>query len=469
MTRNKQRKGKRPGKEREQQEQREEEIEKEEPNKRQRRATYSYVDEEIFWGPNPSRNSVLKAVDPWLRSYRSNCNCGEYISRLQNSVNEMGSSSQPPEPTSVPPNFNEGPKNQSSLSPSLNSQDTSVLNNWNMVPPSLPMMGTSSSQQQLPLLRPMQGQTPLGNQPMNSPNMVSYSATTIGASGPVMGTSSVEKVPLLCQMHGQIPPGYQPMNEPNIVSSSEIPMGASVAVMRTSSPQQMPLLQPMHGQIPLDHEPISSPNIVSSSSTTMGAPPKKQLQGEINHEKWLPMHQQLEATSCKFLKQIDLGGEVPTIPHFQEMNARISNNQNLGEGGALPNTRFKSSIYDPAYEGLGLPIDPILRHFELRHKLDNYINSSGYSQVDQTQVSPTLNQGRTSSTEVVEPYYDQGLSQSLMALLQNQDPPEVEPSINGVALLQNNHPSELELPTKGVVPFQSQNAQIFNDEMTLLN
>ncbi|XP_042485275.1 putative mediator of RNA polymerase II transcription subunit 26 isoform X4 [Macadamia integrifolia] len=206
----------------------------------------------------------------------------------------------------------------------------------------------------------------------------------------------------------------------------------------------------------------------------------------INYEILPVMHQQQKATSRNLLKQIEFGGRVrQNICSSQKMNSPISNSQNLSNGGVFPTTRFKSSIFDHAYEVFGLATNPILRLFPFGHKPNNYNNTSGWSQEGQIQVSSALNQGRASSTESVSPLQNGSHEKMFMKPHHNQDPCEVKPSTNGVAqrqnnkeqgivemfmtLLQNNKPLESELSTNNMVPFQSQNTQIINDENALSN
>ncbi|KAJ4956691.1 hypothetical protein NE237_013474 [Protea cynaroides] len=146
---------------------------------------------------------------------------------------------------------------------------------------------------------------------------------------------------------------------------------------------------------------------------------------------------------------------VPTVLDSQEMNTPIINNQNLNQAQTFPPTTwFESSIYNPTYEGLGLPMDPILRHIQqLSHKCGNHNNTSGLSQVDQVQLGSMLHQGKESSTESVPSHQNQGLIEMV--------------STNNVALLQNNEHRDFDLSTKGVPPYQSQNAQILNEESVL--
>ncbi|KAJ4955073.1 hypothetical protein NE237_011856 [Protea cynaroides] len=166
------------------------------------------------------------------------------------------------------------------------------------------------------------------------------------------------------------------------------------------------------------------------------------------------MNQQVEGTSCNF-SVVQEREVVPTVLDSQEMNIPITNNQNLNNAGTFPSTTwFESLIYSPTYEGLGLPMDPLIRHFQQHsHKSGNHNNTTGLSQVDQIQLASMSHQGRESSTESVAPHQNQGLIEMV--------------STNNVALLQNNEHRELHLSTKGVPPFQSQNAQILNEESVL--
>ncbi|KAJ4956275.1 hypothetical protein NE237_013058 [Protea cynaroides] len=298
-------------------------------------------------------------------------------------------------------------------------------------------------------------QPPLTSGLMNEPIPPSYNATPknlsslspsqhwpetsncimVPASVPVMGNSSQQQVPLFQLMHGQIPVCHHPpMNNPNMVSPSEISdcimVPPSVPVMGTSSQQRVSLFQ--HGQIPVGHHPpMNNPYMISPSATTLGVLSKTQVQ--VAHE----------------------GEVVPTVLDSQEMNTPIINNQNLNMAGAFASTTwFDSSMYDPTYEGLGLPMDPILRNFQqLSHKCGNHNNTSGMSQEDEIQLASILNQGGESSTESVAPHQIRGLLET--------------GSTNNVALLQNNEHQELDLSTKGVAPFQSQNTQILNEESAL--
>ncbi|KAJ4955299.1 hypothetical protein NE237_012082 [Protea cynaroides] len=167
------------------------------------------------------------SVDP-----ESSCICGLNNSfSFQNSVSERGSSSQQPPLTSglmnqpIAHNYNATLENVSSLSPSLHWPETS---DCIMVPPSVPVMGTSS-EQRVPLFQLMHGLIPVGHHPLiNNPNMVSppeiSDCNMVPPSIHVLGTSSQQRVPLF--QHEQIPVGHHPpMNNPNVVSPSATTMG----------------------------------------------------------------------------------------------------------------------------------------------------------------------------------------------------------------------------------------------------